>query len=269
MTKTIIIEGKETTYTISENGDVYNTKTKRFLKGTTKRNDYRSVQLTVNGTPKTLMIHRLVAEAFLPSPENLPIVHHKDGDKLNNNVENLQWVTSEENNLERFEKNAPTTKIDTEGAEWKPLIGFEDEYAISNNGAVKNAKNQRILSGTLRNGYRRYNLNGKNYSAHRLVYETFVGPIPEGMVIDHINGDRDDNRVENLRCITQSENMNNAHANGHKGQHKVAQYDLDNNLIKEYPSYTAAAKELGVTYGAISSAAKRGGTSCGYIWKEL
>lgn len=113
-------------------------------------------------------------------------------------------------------------------------------------------------------------IDGKFYSVHRLVYETFFGEIPEGMVIDHINGIRDDNRIENLRCITQSENAMNAQSNGHKCQHKVGQYEINSDvLIKEYPSFAAAAREMGVSSGAIISAAKRNGTSCGYKWKEL
>lgn len=43
---------------------------------------------------------------------------------------------------------------------------------------------------------------------HRIVYQTFVGPIPDGWVIDHINGDKSDNRLENLQCITQQDNVN-------------------------------------------------------------
>ena len=42
---------------------------------------------------------------------------------------------------------------------------------------------------------------------HRVVYQTFVGPIPDGWVIDHINGNKSDNRLENLQCITQSDNL--------------------------------------------------------------
>lgn len=64
--------------------------------------------------------------------------------------------------------------------------------------------------GSIRNGYLRIEINKKAYSIHRLVYETFVGPIPQNMVIDHINGIKDDNRLENLRCISQSENAINA-----------------------------------------------------------
>ena len=64
----IIIEGQETNYSIDTEGNVYNDKFNRILKGTDKRNEYLSVQLTINGKPKTLMVHRLVAETFLPNP---------------------------------------------------------------------------------------------------------------------------------------------------------------------------------------------------------
>lgn len=268
MTKTIIIDGVETNYTISDEGEVYNKKTKRKLKGTYKRNEYHTVQLTVNNKIKSYMVHRLVADAFIPNINNFPVVHHIDGDKHNNKVNNLQWTTIQENSLYRNDINNKTKDIDLDNVEWRKLTVGDQTYLISNNGAIQKDTGI-ILSGTLRNGYVRYNLKGKLYSAHRLVYETFVGPIPQGMVIDHINGIKDDNRLENLRCISQSENAINAQKNGHKGQHKVAQYDLNNNFIKEYPSFTAAAKEFNVSYAAISSAAKRGGTSCGYKWKEI
>ena len=78
MTKTIIIDGKETNYTISDKGEVYNTKTKKYLKGTYKRNEYHTVQLTIDKQTKTVMIHRLVAEAFLDNPDHLLVVHHID-----------------------------------------------------------------------------------------------------------------------------------------------------------------------------------------------
>ena len=88
MVKTIIIDGEETIYTISDTGEVRNTKTNKILKGTYKRNEYHTVQLTINGKVKSVMTHRLVANAFLDNPNNLPIVHHIDGNKHNNNLNN-------------------------------------------------------------------------------------------------------------------------------------------------------------------------------------
>ena len=58
-------------------------------------------------------------------------------------------------------------------------------------------------------GYRQVIVDGKKILEHRIIYEMHNGPIPDGMQIDHINGIRDDNRIENLRVVTQSENQHN------------------------------------------------------------
>ncbi len=59
-------------------------------------------------------------------------------------------------------------------------------------------------------GYRRVKVGGRIYQVHRLIWEAAHGPIPDGMVIDHINRDKLDNRLENLRCITPRHNQYNA-----------------------------------------------------------
>lgn len=59
-------------------------------------NGYLSIRFR-NGKQKRFLIHRLVANIFLSNPENLPIVNHKDRDKTNNNLSNLEWVTVKEN----------------------------------------------------------------------------------------------------------------------------------------------------------------------------
>ena len=68
--------------------------------------------------------------------------------------------------------------------------------------------NKGTKAGTLgSNGYIRVRLSGKMYQAHRIVYEMHYGSIPTGMYIDHINGVKHDNRVENLQCVTPLQNV--------------------------------------------------------------
>ena len=69
----------------------------RLLKLNTNNNGYLQVQLCHNGVSKVERVHRLVAKAFIPNPNNLPKVNHKDGNKQNNTVANLEWCTQFEN----------------------------------------------------------------------------------------------------------------------------------------------------------------------------
>ena len=102
------IKGYEN-YEVTTTGEVINTKTGRVLKLSNK-NGYLYVGLFKNRKQKHFLVHRLVAEAFIPNPENLPCVNHKDEDKTNNFVfvredgsvdfdkSNLEWCTHEYNN---------------------------------------------------------------------------------------------------------------------------------------------------------------------------
>lgn len=71
------------------------------------------------------------------------------------------------------------------------------------------AKMGDIVSNKNAYGYIRVKLNQQSYFAHRIIWEMHYGPIPEGMQIDHINHDRTDNRLCNLRLVTASDNMKN------------------------------------------------------------
>ena len=91
------IVGYEKEYAVTEDGKIWSHKSKKFLNPGKHRNGYLQVALWQNNKPKYYFIHRLVAEAFIPNPNNLPQVNHKDENKTNNNVWNLEWCNRKYN----------------------------------------------------------------------------------------------------------------------------------------------------------------------------
>lgn len=85
-------------YLISANGEVFSLFTDRLLKASlSKGTGYLVVNIRKDSKRQPVYIHRLVAEAFLPNPLNLPEVNHKNGVKTDNRLDNLEWVTGQEN----------------------------------------------------------------------------------------------------------------------------------------------------------------------------
>lgn len=118
-------------YVIHDNGLVQNIKSGRFLHPMFFGNGYLRVGLSKDGEQRHFLIHRLVAEAFLPNPDNLPIVNHKDGNPSNNNVSNLEWCSQEYNAQYKTEttKRGPKPRTDIPPKEPKPKIG---QYNLNN-----------------------------------------------------------------------------------------------------------------------------------------
>lgn len=123
--------GYEGVYQVSSMGRV------KSLIGTEKirqpvfhRQGYLQLSLHKDGTKKLFLIHRLVALAFIPNLHDKPDVNHKDGNKSNNSVENLEWVNCSENN-----KHAYSTKLK------KPLLGQDNVNAKLDEYKVKEIKN--------------------------------------------------------------------------------------------------------------------------------
>lgn len=89
-------------YEIDTYGNVF--RDNRQIKPQLNKNGYLRVYLSKNGKVSKKYVHRLVAETYIPNPENLPQINHKDGNKLNNNANNLEWCTAKENINHSFAK---------------------------------------------------------------------------------------------------------------------------------------------------------------------
>ena len=91
------IYGFEGLYSVNRHGDIYSEKYGKLFAKCKNSHGYVCVILRKNGIRYSKKVHRLVAETFLPNPENKREVNHIDGNKSNNELSNLEWVTSSEN----------------------------------------------------------------------------------------------------------------------------------------------------------------------------
>ena len=116
--------GYEGLYEVSNIGNVKNVRRNTLLKLSKTNDGYIQVSLYKNGIRTGLRVHRLVAEAFLPNPDNLTQVNHKDENKTNNNVDNLQWCDAKYNtNYGHRTENAINTRVKN-GYAVPDFIGF-------------------------------------------------------------------------------------------------------------------------------------------------
>ena len=127
--------GYEDYYMVSNTGKVYSKRKQSELKQALKSNGYLSVDL-VSDRKRTVSVHRIVAEAFIPNICNYPVVNHKDEDKTNNNVSNLEWCTQKYNanyGNNPMVKNSEVIQMDLQGnyiKSWESMKMAELELNI-------------------------------------------------------------------------------------------------------------------------------------------
>ena len=181
---------------------------------------------------------------------------------------------------------------------WRDIIGFENFHQVSNQGRIRSLDRQISRRGNICNikgkilklqthecGYKILMLRKHNtcrhFRVHRLVVEHFIGKIPYKMEVNHKNGIKSDNQVENLEIVTRLENARHSfrklgRASGMKGKFgkdcpnskAVLQFSLDGKFIKKFYAMAEATRETGVSCVSDACRGKRN-TAGGYKWRYV
>ena len=213
MWKKFIYEGQETDYSVSTEGEVRKDTTNYILSQSSQQ-DYKFVGLIINGRQKRMRVHRMVALAFIDNPDNKPYVNHINGNRSDNNVENLEWVTPSENT----------------------------QHAVDT-GLFKSSRARAVVQ---------YNLNGEQMatfeSASEAARQTGGSQSKITMCCRRQRDSANDYQWRYYDDIQDVQKIEKKFITGKK----VAQCDEEGNILKIYPSFKEAARAVNGTSSAIS-----------------
>lgn len=229
------------TYGITDMGEVINLETNFKLKLSKKSNGYMQVKLFIKYDTKTkkhyynyLHVHRLVAKAYIPNPNNLPCVNHIDGNKENNTVSNLEWCTCKQNM-----QHAVRTGL------FKKDIKITDLENIFNDYISK-----KYLLSELEDKY-------NWHSGSRIT--TYLRKYAENT-----------NRLKEFIDAKENQKVLKVAKTKQIFSKKVMQLSLDGEVIKIFNSTKEAAKELSINQGNISNVCTgRTKTAGRFKWKYI
>ena len=230
MWKKYYFNEKETEYSVSTDGLVKKDTKNDYILSQSSQQDYKFVTLLIEGKQKRLRVHRMVAETFIPNPENKPFVNHIIGNRSDNNVENLEWVTPSENT----------------------------QHAVAT-GLMNNGRKRAVIQ---------YNLNGDKMMTFESASEAArqTGS-PQSKITMCCRRQRETANDYQWRYVDDIQDVKVVQKKFITGK-RVAQCDEDYNIIAIFPSFSAAAQAVNGTASAISRVCS--GTNIrhkGYKWK--
>lgn len=327
-------------YQASKLGKIRNKTNKRNLKAYVKPSGYCSVTLRHNnGKLMSCQVHRMIAVTFVSNLIDKPTVNHKDHDRGNNALNNLEWYTHQEQAHHRRKNtssktsqraiwkcdplsgedlclfpsiasasaaindsrpsthsniisvakkrpnihgNIPTTAYGFRwryveetthcGELWKPveLIKNCEDYWVSNQGRLRSPSG-RISSGSSSGtGYLKFSISSRSYLAHRVVAQAWIPNDHSKTCVNHINGLKHSNTVENLEWVSLAENSQHSHVTGLcKTGKQIRQICMvTNKTIATFRNAAVAARELGIDRSSITKVARQLVKQCGnYYWR--
>lgn len=176
-----IIDGYNNKYIITNTGKVFNNFTGKEMKQKIVAG-YKAVALRKFDNNKSIQtiykIHKLVATYFIPNPKNFPIINHKDGNKLNNEISNLEWCTYKENIIHAIKTQLIKTEINL--ANGQCVIDLIEKYGYnySDVGKLLNIKRQSVAT-FYQHGYKSFgfitnNIHVKKHSEKKELPKEFV-----------------------------------------------------------------------------------------------
>ena len=215
-------------YRIYDNGQIFSNLTNRYLSPTLiKDKNYYIVSLVKDSVNTKCILHTLLYKLFIGETPKGHYIWFNDDNFNNYSVNNLKLISR------RVNKKADKFDIN----EWKFIPNYEDKYIINKQGIVKSLITNKIFEDNyntkFQQSYKSVKLIDKegkrnSFLVHTLVYNTFVGNLEKGKVIDHIDQNKFNNCLENLRLVSPSENSKNCVRNYTKETKKIIDYQFTN-----------------------------------------
>jgi len=279
-------------YMASNLGRIKNIETNSLITPNVTAAGYHCCNLYNNDSkPIGVKIHRIIGQTFIPNIDGKPTINHKNKNTKDNSVANLEWSTLKEQATHKWAVDPPIKKDkiieptilpNVTDEVWKIITNYEN-YQISNYGRVKytNRVNGNIVitTGSLTAyGYKKFQVKNKNgkksYPVHRLVAEMFIPNEDNKLLVNHIDGNKSNNKVSNLLWSTHSENTQHAYdTNLHGGKKEIYQLNDKNEIIKKWDSIKDATEFLKLGPTRINSCLLKNGktsrTAGGYFWQYV